>query len=551
MANKKRTSGGVGTLIRSIFPSYNPDLDRSRGAVFQSNHSATQFSGVNETQAAPDGALAKGGTSDRDTLKIKKLPDDRFAKYRIFEEMAQDSTISTMLDIHLTNAFSTDLKSGLSITLKPKNDTDVEICKTLQAEVLKPINDNLLNWGRPTCIFGVNYVRVHAKDKVGITAFESSYYTLPSNIREYHKCGQLSGFTSENLKQKNQSGEVELAEPWALIPLKLPNWTPNTTKEPVRFAATQFSLYEDIDERVSEETQDYGVSLLEPCYDSFVQLIDGLKSLNASRKNASHIDRFVSVNTSGLDTGRAAEYLNLITDQLRKDKEQANRQMAKIGVQPTVWNSVIPVMGDKGSVTIDTQTVDPNIQHIEDIMFSFKRLCGAGGIEPSMVGFSDTLSGGLGDGGFLRTSIQSALKAHLLRAAVIKFVERAIDIHCAFKYQKVFTIESRPFDIHFNSMSTAIAQEEESAKETKANYATLVATVLDAVVSGSMGKSETFKTHLFNNLLDFEPELTKKILAELKAGAAEDSDVMTESIKSFIDEKVLDLIINSENENNE
>ncbi|MCG3884170.1 phage portal protein [Photobacterium leiognathi] len=538
--------------MKSIFPSFNPDLDQSRGVVIESNQSATQFTGVTEGQQTPDGALAAGGNTDRDTLYIKKLPESRLAKYRRFEEMAQDSTISTILDIHLTNAFSTDIKNGMAVTLQPKSEADAELCKKLQAEVLKPINDNILNWGRSTCIFGANYIRVHAKEKVGITAFEANYYTLPSNIREYHKCGQLAGFTSENLKKKDNSGNVELAEPWTLIPLKLPNWTPSTTKEPVRFGTTQFSLYETIEERIPEETQDYGVSLLEPCFESWCQVREGLSSLQASRKNASHIDRFVSVNTAGLDTGRAAEYINMITDQLRRDKEQANRKIAKSGVQPTVWNSVIPVMGDKGSVTIDTQAVDPNIQHIEDIMFYFKRLCGAAGVEPSMVGFSDTLSGGLGDGGFLRTSIQSALKAHLLRSAAQKFIERAIDIHCAFKYGKVFTDDNRPYSLRFNSMSTAIAAEEETAKETRANYATLVATVLDAIEQGAMGKSETFKTYLYNNILELEPELTKKVLAELKAGAEQaEQAAMTESVKSIIDDTVLDLIINSENKENE
>lgn len=47
-----------------------------------------------------------------------------------------------------------------------------------------------------------------------------------------------------------------------------------------------------------------------------------------------------------------------------------------------------------------------------------KRLGGALGVDPSLLGFGDMLSGGLGDGGFFRVSVLAAVKANLIRAAI-------------------------------------------------------------------------------------------------------------------------------------
>lgn len=552
MAKKQKLIQRMPDIIKSVFPSYREEDKDNPQILLEVSQNAENWGVPNPTEET-SGAIGSAGTAERDRLYLPKMPDCRKLKYTLFEEMASDSTISTILDIHVGHAFSTDLKTGKAITLEPISEEYNDYVKNLQAEVVDKIDDNIRNWGRTAATFGVNYVRVHTEQGEGITNWEWNYYTLPGNIREYERCGGLAGYTSEHLTTKEHRGEIELADPWALVSLKLPNFVPSHLKEPVRIEAEPFSLFDDLDTRLPIETQDYGVSLLENCYESWCRVMEGLDSLMCSRKNASHIDRLVSVATDNLDPVRAAEYLNLITEQLKKDKEQALRKMQKTGVVSTVWNSVIPVMAGsaKGGVNIDTHTIDPNISHIEDILFQFKRLCGAAGIEPSMVGFSDMLSGGLGDGGFLRTSIQAALKAHLLRTAAYKLVQRSIDIHTMFRDGKVWTPETRPYRIKFNSMSTAIALEEESAKESRANYAMIVTTLLEQIEQGAMGKSESFKTYTYNNMLEMDSELSAKIISELAKNVVEDDNMM-ESLRipnnlrteQYIRDVMMDVLIN-------
>mgnify|MGYP006905534191 CR=1 FL=1 len=82
-----------------------------------------------------------------------------------------------------------------------------------------------------------------------------------------------------------------------------------------------------------------------------------------------------------------------------------------------------------------------------------------------MLGFADFLSGGLGDGGFMRVSIMAAMKAQSLRKAIFNGVQRLCELHVAYKYGKVFLPEDQPWKITFNSVSTALEREERETLE--------------------------------------------------------------------------------------
>lgn len=551
-SNESPKKGGqFSALMKEVFRYFNEDDSDNPMIALGTENSGSSWELTSKDLPAKNGPLGQAGESERDTVDMKTLPDDRKAKYRIFEQMAKDSLISTALDIHLAHAYSVDLKTGKAITLKIKEgrEAEADYVNRLQYEVVDPFNKNIMSWGRVMAKLGVCYIRPHAETGKGIVDWECNYYTLPSNIREYERAGQTVGFTSDNLKKKDSGGEIVLAEPWMLIPLKMPNWTPSVDKEPLHFSTKEFSLFDDGYHRIPVETQNYGVSLLENVYEPWCQIIEGLKSLMASRNNASHIDRFISVNTAGLDIANAAEYINLVTNQIKKDKEQAARKASKGGILPTVWNSIFPSMNDgKGGVTIDTQVISPDIQHIEDIMFNLKRFAGGIGIDPSMLGFSDMLAGGLGEGGFLRTSIHSALKALMLRRAADTAVQRSIDIHTAYRDGKVWPIEDRPYELVFNSMSTAIAIEENDANESKASYVSIVTSIIDMIENGSLSKSETYKNYVLTNQLNFSTEDAKKIIAELAVKLPED-EVLLESLrvpshlrnKDFIRNAVMDV----------
>ena len=204
--------------------------------------------------------------------------------------------------------------------------------------------------------------------------------------------------------------------------------------------------------------------------------------MNMSRKNAARLERLIGVNTGRLDPERAANYLNMMSSQLVHTEREMARQSYRRGFVQTVINRLIPIFGDtKGRLDINTVQGTPDISGLEDVNFHIKRLGGALGIDPAMLGFADFLSGGLGDGGFMRVSIMAAMKAQSLRKSIFNGVQRLCELHVAYKYGKVFLPEDQPWKITFNSVSTALEREERETLESSANVAGTLAGILATI----------------------------------------------------------------------
>lgn len=519
MAETTKSEKGLITLLRQAFTGYNPDDGEDRGILLQG-------AGSYRTALMQDAPTSQNGTAvvgEQDWMAEKVLPTDRFAKYALLEDMITDPVLSAALDMHISHALAVDSRTGNILTIEAKTDDAKEIAASLMAELGPMLNAGLPSWCKLMAAFGVHYVRPYCEQGKGIVDIESSWYTMAHQIREYVRGGRLAGFTGEYLKTPTRPGEIQLVEPWQLVGLKVPYWQPSLSLEPTAVSGVRYSLYDDIHRRKPSETQDYGTSFLEFAYGSWSDLNDAIRSMKGSRYNASRIDRFIALGMDNLDPARAAQYLNIVGGQMRKDMEAAARKGKAKGLIPTVWNQIVPTLsGTKGGVTIDTQMVSPDIQHIEDVMFHLKRMAASLGIDVSMLGWGDLMSGGLGDGGFFRTSIQAAVRANWLRVGVAQAVNRLIDIHMAHKYGRVFAAgELRPIEIKFHSLNTAIEQEQADAMETRTNYAMGLATVLDTIENGRLSGSDAFKELVLTDIVRLEPEKAAQIIKDLAKAAEE------------------------------
>jgi len=518
MADKPKK--GLVSLFQQAFSGYNPaDVDDPSLPLLAGGTNVMY--GLNNTPTDPSGNSATSATGTMDWMADKKMPDDRFAKYGLIQDMVCDPVLSGALDMHISHALSVDSQTGNILEITSKTPEFKELAASLQAELGVLLNQGLPSWCKIMAAFGTHYIRPYADNKRGVFDIESSYYTMAQHIREYVRGGQCAGYTSEYLKEQVNGGEVRLVEPWQLVALRVPYWQPNIFKEPFNQTGKQYSLYDDLHRRVPIETQDYGTSFLEFAYPAWCDLSDAIRSLKGSRYNASRIDRFIALGMDNLDPARAASYLNMVGTQLRKDLEAAYRKGRQKGLIPSVWNSIIPnLSGSKGGVSIDTQTVSPDIQHIEDIMFHLKRMSAGLGIDVSMLGWGDLMSGGLGDGGFFRTSIQATIRANWLRVGVVNAVNRLIDIHMAYKYGKVFPAgTARPIDIRFHSLNTAIEQEQADATEVRTAYATALATLLDTIENGRLAGSESFKRLVLTDIIRIDQDKTDQIIKDLASAA--------------------------------
>ncbi|EJI4710527.1 phage portal protein [Escherichia coli] len=526
MATKDKNKGFLSALKKAF---NGGDVTPADPVVFTSGHSVVARSGLSALRPGILGSNSDGMTSEADSISLSaELPGERLQKYNILETMAKSPTISTALNIHIAHALAPSKKTGQAFILSPKDGSDAEAvsrCEELTADLGAMINDGLPSWAMIMAIFGVSYVRPYAEQGRGITGIESSYYTLPHFVQEFYRGSQLVGFSGDYILDTHSLRRV-ITEPWNLVSMKNPYWTPQHKVIPVSYGTKGYSLLSDQADKPLMETQNYGTSFLEYSYEPYLNLCASLAALKSTRNNAAKIDRLIALTTNTLDPVNAANYTRGVSQALKRHSDLVAQRSINANAIPTVLNHLIPVMGDgKNGITIDTQSIPADISGIEDVMFHLRQLAASLGIDATMLGWADQMSGGLGEGGWQQTAIQAALRANWIRQAAQRTIYRLLDIHLAYKYGKVYTETNRPYDVQFNSMNTAIQEEENRELDARANFVAVISQIMDQIQNNpKLAGSDAFMRYLFTEQLHIDDDTLNTMIKEFKANESEQNN---------------------------
>ncbi|MEC6228777.1 phage portal protein [Escherichia coli] len=526
MATKDKNKGFLSALKKAF---NGGDVTPADPVVFTSGHSVVARSGLSALRPGILGSNSDGMTSEADSISLSaELPGERLQKYNILETMAKSPTISTALNIHIAHALAPSKKTGQAFILSPKDGSDAEAvsrCEELTADLGTMINDGLPSWAMIMAIFGVSYVRPYAEQGRGITGIESSYYTLPHFVQEFYRGSQLVGFSGDYILDTHSLRRV-ITEPWNLVSMKNPYWTPQHKVIPVSYGTKGYSLLSDQADKPLMETQNYGTSFLEYSYEPYLNLCASLAALKSTRNNAAKIDRLIALTTNTLDPVNAANYTRGVSQALKRHSDLVAQRSINANAIPTVLNHLIPVMGDgKNGITIDTQSIPADISGIEDVMFHLRQLAASLGIDATMLGWADQMSGGLGEGGWQQTAIQAALRANWIRQAAQRTIYRLLDIHLAYKYGKVYTETNRPYDVQFNSMNTAIQEEENRELDARANFVAVISQIMDQIQNNpKLAGSDAFMRYLFTEQLHIDDDTLNTMIKEFKANESEQNN---------------------------
>lgn len=446
-------------------------------------------------------------------VQLRRMPSNRLEQYEILRAMASDPTIDSAINMHLTHALSSKSDTGEIIEITG----DGAIADDLRQVFGDMLNENITKWAYTAAVFGFNPLRVYGKPGEGVSLVRSDYYTHPYFTRRFERAGQTVGWSSkwqQTYGGKKSRGIISMMEPWKYVDIRIPDQNTNISREPIRHAGDNFDIGNDnyMDEGFIEAS-DYGTSIIKTAYEPWMDLQEAILSLNMSRKKASNVERLIGVQVGKLNPQKAAQYLNTVNRQMAKTAEAQAQKSLKQGYVKTIWNHIIPIFGmGQGQMDISTLEGSPDIAHIEDIRFHINRLGGAVGIDPAMLGFGEMLSGGMGEGGFLRMSIQAALRAQQIRIAVSNMINNLFEIHIALKYDQVFLDDDKPWGIKFNSVSTAIAKEETEERERSSQFAMTVVQVMQ-MINPNMEtvKMDEFQKWILTSLLKVDEDTAKEI----------------------------------------
>ena len=532
MAKRKKTDAGDGkekklslwrtpisrlpaAIVERLYPGFEEERNARSSDIVDMPSQSLAIGGDTYTDAMLRAQGLLPETTAEDDQLLDKLPLDRLARYGVFMGMLEDPTISSAVALHVSQALSAKTGTGEIISIESTSDKDDPITADLRDTFKELINTKCQAWAYNAAALGCWYVRPYGKPGKGIEHVRSDYYTHPRFIYEYEHGGRLAGYTHA-YQNPARDGRVIVIEPWKFVAFKLPRWHMDATIEPVRHDVDVFDIRDDDCYREEiVEAQNYGESLLRTAFSPWYDLQNAVLSLNMSRRNAARLERLVGVQTGKLSPVKAAEYLNTVSSRLKKANEAHARQSLSKGFVQTIVNHLIPIFGDRGRLDISTVEGSPNIEGLEDIRFHVNRLGGAMGVDPSLLGFGDMLSGGLGEGGYFRLSILAAMKSEAVRHAIRSGLEELFCIHVALKHGKFFLPGERPWRLVFNSISTALEREEAENIQGRINTATMIAQVVQLIdPEFSKCNFSSLANYLFTDVLRVDEEKFKAMFPE-------------------------------------
>lgn len=447
--------------------------------------------------------------------------------YEKYQRMGADPVCSGSLRLHITSALGGHETTGdvVFIEVHPEMKGNVqaeELVAGLSRDLSKLMNTVAYAAAYNAASYGDAYARLYPKPKVGITNIVVDEMLLPPLVLPYEQAGDTKVcVVSIGPKFRERLVMDQIAR------VKMPRLI--YTPQPLAVEkAWRTMIGENDPDKLPLTPSLAGGSFLaeaEQAYDNFAA---ALTSLVGQRVLDSIDETILPVNVGSMTQEQKQTFLTNLKQMLTKSKAVAEDAVKNNRPVLTRIRHILPVWAEKQllSVTGLNQAGGTgggragNI-NIEDVMFHFKLLCGALGTDPSMLGFSDLLSGGLGDGGFFRTSAQAAERSRLIRGALTDFFDHIVDIHLSYRDGKTFPSNARPWRINFYGSISALEKEKQATQTEAANSAMLITQCFQQ--AKEVGLDASTMELLFTTILKLDEQAAKKYAKAIEKARKDDA----------------------------
>ncbi len=474
----------------------------------------------------------RAGFEYAETLTTKSLTGNgvvgartRDLIYEKYQQMAADPVVSGAIRLHVTAALGGHETSGDLVFIEeaPELKGDAQaaaVVKGIASELGPLLNRIAFAAAYNGALFGDAYARMYAKQGVGITNIVLDEMLLPPLVLPYEKAGATKVcVVAIGPKFRERLTMDQVAR------LKMPRLV--YTPQPIAVEkAWRAMIAEDDPEKLPLTPSLAGGSFLadaERAYDNFAA---ALTSLVGQRILDSIDESILPVNVGDMTTEQSQKFIASIKQMLTRSKAVAEDAVKKNQPVLARIRHILPVWADKQLLSVTglnqaggTGGGRASSVSIDDVMVHLKLLCGALGIDPSMIGFADLLSGGLGEGGFFRTSAHAAERSRMIRGALTDLFNHIIDVHLTFKDGRTFPESARPWRINFFGSISALEKEKQSTQMDAANSAMLVTQVFQQVKE--LGLDKKAMEQLFTTVLKFDEAASKLFAAAIEKARKE------------------------------
>lgn len=435
------------------------------------------------------------------TARTRQIIYDKWAL------MESDPIISTALKILVTSALGGHETSGDLVFLEKKpslaeNDKRHYYIDEIKADLVPLFNKVAFTTSYLAAAFGDSYARVHT-NKNGVQDLYIGELVRPTLIQPFERGSRTVGYAiSSGQKNFQRLDGLQMAR------MKMPRtqWIPQVgvVEKSMRYALE----IDDMDELPLMPGM-VGGSLLYSAEAPYDNLTSSLLGLVGQRWMDSIDEQMLTVNLEGMDKGQQAKFLDSIKKMLQKSKQIAENAVKRNRPVMERIRHVVPVFNEKQLMQM---AGNPGTQRnanvsIEDIMLHARLLSGSLGVDLSMLGFADQLAGGLGEGGFFRTSAQIGESSRVIRTAQAEFYNSIIDIHTYKKYGFVFDEKDRPFSMNFYGSISALENEKQTTRANAMNGGLMLVQAMQQFKD--LGASEEMMLQFLTKTMLLDEDLAK------------------------------------------
>lgn len=455
----------------------------------------------------------------------KRQARSRSQLYQKYHYMAGDPVISAALRLHVTASLGGHETTGDTIFIEdlppkevdgkaqPVNKEHARIVAELKTDLLPLFNKVAHQMAYNGAAFGDAYARPYLKEKVGLVDLYTEELVYPPLVQPYERANKTVGYVVSTGEKM-----VERLTIKQLLRVKMPRLL-YVAQHRVIEKAAKIALKEDDIEALPILPSLVGGSFLDSAEEPYDNLISAITGMVGQRLLNSIDENLVSANTDGMSKERRKEFMDSLRSMLTASKKRAEQAIKENRPVTERIYHIIPTSGDKQVTQISqfNGTSGSSSISVEDILFHAKMLAGTLGIDLSMLGFADLLSGGLGDGGFFRMSAQGAERARIIRTGLQQFYNDCIDLHTLYKYGWVFDEGDRPYVINFYGSISALENEKAASSEKKMNAGAMLVQTLDALKT--LGLPEDVIDQLLEKEFGMDDSMAKIIAAGLVKAA--------------------------------
>jgi hypothetical protein len=450
--------------------------------------------------------------------------------YTTYKIMMQDPTIHACLNLLVTAALGGHETRGEVIFIRPSEKVkgDGIRAKELRELVEKEaehlqslINDMIFAFARNGIGYGDSFARVYPQKGLGVVHITCAETVDPPNIQAFEQAGRTVGYHVLEVNDFEIRRITKLNK-HQMVRMKMQRITP----------LPQFRIDHVLYKQILDENDLSQVPIIpSPVGGSFLQAVEpawkewvlSFAALNSQQIADSVNNQVMSVDMSGMPEASRQKYKKGLQASLLQLHEKTKKALS--GGDP-LWATnylFLPSWGEKqilnslGDITKRSAplTMELALTHL-------KRGVGALGLDLSLTGWMELISGGLGDGAAFHTSAQVMQNSSLIRQAVTEPIIDIIIMHFAYKYGKVFKRGDLPFKIEFYSDISAAATESLNNKSTRANTLAITTTSILSLKEVGLGKDSN--TLLLTEILGMDDSHAEMIAEDLAKAKKEDKD---------------------------